>query len=75
MNFETVSNRVLAEFAEMPGMALTVRQASRLFGIDQESCRVVIDTLVDSAYLRHTSAGRIALGPARRGVTANVRST
>src|SRR5580700_8506807 len=32
MNVAAVARRVLAEFEEMPGMALTYRQASRLFG-------------------------------------------
>ncbi len=62
MNVETVARRVLSEFEEMPGMTLTLHQASRLFGLDQEICRVVIDTLVDSAYLRQTRAGAVTLG-------------
>ena len=61
-NMETVARRVLAEFEEMPGMTLTCSQASRLFGIDQEVCQVVLDMLVDSAYLRETGGGRITLG-------------
>jgi len=62
MNVEVVARRVLAEFDEMPGLALTVTQASRLFGIDKDMCKVVLDTLVDLAYLRQTSAGTIIRG-------------
>ena len=62
MNIQTVAPRVLAEFNEMPGMVLTLGQAARLFGLDQEVCRVVIDTLVDSAYLRMTTAGAVTRG-------------
>ena len=62
MNVEAVSRRVLAEFEEMPGLTLTLSQAARLFGLDQHTCRVVLDTLVDSAYLRETSAGAVRLG-------------
>jgi hypothetical protein len=62
MNLAMIARRVLAEFEEMPGMTLTRRQASRLFGLDEDVCRVVLDVLVDSAYLRETSAGRLALG-------------
>ena len=62
MNVEAVARRVLAEFEEMPGLTLTVRQAARLFGLDQQTCRIVLDTLVDSAYLRETSAGAVTLG-------------
>jgi hypothetical protein len=61
MNVETVAKRILAEFDEMPGMSLTVHQASRLFGLDPDMCRVVVDALVDSAYLRQTA------GIVRRG--------
>ena len=62
MNVEAVARRVLAEFEEMPGLTLTVRQAGRLFGLDPHTCRVVLDTLVDSAYLRETNAGAVRLG-------------
>jgi len=62
MNVETIARRVLSEFEEMPGMSLTLRQAARLFGLDQDFCREIIDTLIDSAYLRQTSAGTITLG-------------
>jgi hypothetical protein len=60
MNVDTVANRVRAEFEEMPGMALTVQQAARLFGLDDRACRVVVDRLVVSSYLRWTSTGSIA---------------
>jgi hypothetical protein len=62
MNVEMIARRVLAEFDEMPGMALTVHQAARLFGLDQEFCRVVLDVLVDSAYLREVSNGAVMRG-------------
>ena len=62
MNVEAVARRVLAEFEEMPGLALTPRQASRLFGLDQDVCTIVLDTLVDLAYLRQTGTGTITLG-------------
>jgi hypothetical protein len=61
MMFESVARRVLAEFDEMPGLTLTPSQAARLFGLDQDFCRKVIDSLVDLAYLRETG------GTIRRG--------
>jgi hypothetical protein len=45
----------------MPGLRLTPRQAARLFGLDQEVCRTIIDSLVDLAYLRE-SGGTIKRG-------------
>jgi hypothetical protein len=62
MNEDTVARRILAEFEEMPGLMLTVPQAARLFGVDEARCRLVIDALVDLAYLRQTRAGAVALG-------------
>ena len=52
--------RIRSEFLEMPGLRLTVVQASRLWGLDEESCRRVIDALVGSSFLRWTSPGMIA---------------
>ena len=59
MNVDAVAKRVRAEFEEMPGLTLTVSQASRLFGLDRDVCRDVIDELVRRAYLRRTKAGGI----------------
>ena len=59
MNVDAVAKRVLAEFDEMPGMALTVPQASRLFGLDNGACRTVVDRLVEQSYLKWTRAGTI----------------
>lgn len=61
MMFEAVTRRVLAEFDEMPGLTLTPRQAARLFGLDPDLCRRVLDSLIDTAYLRETG------GTIRRG--------
>ena len=61
MNVDVMAQRVQAEFEEMPGMSLTPRQASRLFGLEEETCRIVLEVLVDSAYLRETTNGRVTL--------------
>jgi hypothetical protein len=59
MNVDAVARRVLAEFEEMPGMALTVPQASRLFGLDDAACRTIVERLVDLSYLKWTRTGAI----------------
>jgi hypothetical protein len=38
--------RIRAEFAEMPGLKLTVPQASRLFSVDCVRCRRLLEGLV-----------------------------
>lgn len=62
MNVDSLTKRVLAEFEEMPGLTLTRHQASKLFGLEPELCRVVLDSLVDLAYLRQTTSGSVTLG-------------
>ena len=52
-----LTRRVQAEYAEMPGLSVTLPQAQRLLGIDRETCVVVIRTLVDRRFLRRTAQG------------------
>ena len=52
--------RIRAEFLEMPGLRLTVTQASRLWGLDEGSCRRVIDVLIGASFLRWTTSGAVA---------------
>lgn len=59
MNVERVTERVRAEFDEMPGLVLTPRQASRFFGLDHEMTQSVIERLVGTAYLKKTSDGSV----------------
>jgi hypothetical protein len=66
MTVETATARVRAEFDEMPGMTLTVPQASRLFGLEPKLCMAVVDHLVKSEHLRWTRAGLIARGDSSR---------
>jgi len=60
MNVEKLVERIRAEFDEMPGMVLTVPQASKFFGVDQELMRSVTERLVASEHLRLTRGGEIA---------------
>ena len=59
MDFQRLVLRVQSEFNEMPGLQLTLPQASRLWGLDQTSSRRVIDTLVEGSFLRWTPRGTV----------------
>jgi hypothetical protein len=59
MDLDLVTRRVREEFREMPGLRLTPAQATRLWGLEQEVCRQVIDSLIATAYLRWTTAGSV----------------
>ena len=61
MDLENVVRRVRGEFREMPGLRLTPAQAMRLWGLEREMCARVIEGLVDTAFLRWTRGGTIAL--------------
>lgn len=54
--------RVRAEFTEMPGQCLTVRQAARLFAIPVDVCTRVLAVLEREGVLRRSADGRY-LGP------------
>ena len=51
--------RVLAEYREMPGLALTIEQARRLWGCDAETCQRVVDVLVERHVLRWSRDRRL----------------
>ena len=59
MELERIVCRVREEFREMPGLRLTPAQATRLWGLEDERCREVIDALVAAAYLRWTPSGAV----------------
>jgi hypothetical protein len=59
MNVDAIAARVRSEFDEMPGMRLTVPQASKLFGLPHDDCRTIVERLVRVAYLRWTDDGAV----------------
>ena len=50
-------NRISVEYAEMPGLSLTVAQAQRFFALREDICTRVLDRLTDTAYLRRVANG------------------
>jgi hypothetical protein len=49
------TERVRAEYLEMPGLVLTQAQMQRLLGIGAGECESVIDELVTAGFLRRTA--------------------
>ena len=49
---DALIERILGEYREMPGLALTVAQAQRLWGCDAVTCRRIVDVLVERHQLR-----------------------
>jgi hypothetical protein len=56
---DPIVTRIREEFREMPGLRLTPAQARRLWGLEIDICRQVIDELVAVAFLRWTPAGAV----------------
>jgi hypothetical protein len=54
-------NRICGEFDEMPGTALTLAQASRLFGLSSDVCERILKGLVNDGRLWRTADGRFRL--------------
>jgi hypothetical protein len=48
--------RIQAEYGEMPGLRLTLSQASRLFNLERTLCERVLAALVDQRVLSQSGA-------------------
>ena len=59
MELHHLVTRVRAEFNEMPGLRLTLGQATRLWGLVRGVCSSVIDALIQAAFLRRSQDGTI----------------
>ena len=56
---DALLSRVCAEFIEMPGLHLTFKQATRLWGLEPNVCRQVIDDLVSCGFLKRMASGSV----------------
>ena len=54
---EQLLARIRGEFREMPGLSLTLRQASRLWHLDPVLCDTALRILVEDGYLVQTRRG------------------
>jgi len=50
--------RIWNEYMEMPGLRLTSQQAQRLWALDADTCRAVLESLVELKFLRRGREGR-----------------
>ena len=57
MSYDELAIRVRAEFAEIPGLRLTLWQASKLWHSDQVTCESVLERLVREQFLSRTLDG------------------
>lgn len=60
---QDLRSRIRAEFGEMPGLRLTLAQASRFFHVDRAECDGVLHDLVRAGELRTDGTGFMAPSP------------
>jgi hypothetical protein len=56
-NIEAVLQRIRGEFHESPGLRLTHWQFQRLWNLDSDQARLIIDQLVQTRFLRGARDG------------------
>ena len=58
-----ITERVRGEFREMPGLALTLAQAGKLWSLDAATCTEVLSQLVNSGFLCRKADGAFSRAP------------
>lgn len=53
---DAIVRRIAAEFHEMPGLVLSLSQASRLLGVDAAACARILAMLTDAGVLRRSTS-------------------
>jgi hypothetical protein len=53
----TLMEQVQAEYAEMPGLSVTLSQAQRLWTVDRATCEEAFSRLISRGVLKKTSKG------------------
>jgi hypothetical protein len=53
-----LQSRIRSEYLEMPGLRLSLEQASRLWGLDRAACEGLLDALVGISFLHRDRDGR-----------------
>jgi hypothetical protein len=54
---ELLVARVRGEYSEMPGLRVTLEQASTLWQVDPANCEMLLDRLVQEGFLRRRANG------------------
>jgi hypothetical protein len=57
LTLDRVQRRLLREYLDLPGLSLSLRQATRLLGVDAPTCRAVLNELVSGGCLAREASG------------------
>ena len=58
---DALSQRIRAEYREMPGLCLTIEQAQRLWSIERPTCEAVFGALRSTGFLDRTTRGAFVM--------------
>ena len=53
---EAIVRRIVAEFHDMPGLVLSLKQASRFLGVDAAACGRILANLTEAGVLQRSAA-------------------
>ena len=57
---QQILRRICGEYLEMPGLRLTCKQAQRLWGIDEQTCVQILESLTRDRFLYLSDDGTYA---------------
>jgi hypothetical protein len=66
-SLDTLTDRIRAEFANLPGLKVTFAQACRLWQADEAKCLAALEALVDEGFLRRSASGAFIALPKPQG--------
>jgi hypothetical protein len=52
---DAIVRRIVAEFHDMPGLVLSLKQASRFLGVDEPACGRILTALTDARVLQRSA--------------------
>ncbi|MGH9254104.1 MAG: hypothetical protein ACRD3C_05990 [Vicinamibacterales bacterium] len=56
-SLDRLTDRIRAEFGELPGLKVTFAQACRLWHADETKCLAALEALVEEGFLRRSASG------------------
>ena len=66
-SLDTLTDRIRAEFGDLPGLKVTFAQACRLWHADEAKCLAALEALVEEGFLRRSASGAFIALPKPQG--------
>ena len=72
-SFDDLVSRIRSEYVEMPGLWLTADQATRLWGLDPNQCKELLQVLIAQDFLTVRADGKYGRAGEGQPVTGTAR--